>query len=260
MSGSPDLPDLLGPAGEQAAAVRGVVRAWAATPGRAVIFDFNGTLSDDEPLLFTLYTDIFARQLGWTLSADEYFTRFAGRSDRTIVEMAVAQAAPGDGSRVLAMLAARRRGYRELVTARSPIAPATAELVRFLHGLAIPLAVVTGAERADVDLVLGASGLDTAFRTVVTDEDVTHGKPHPEGFLLAANRLETEPSAALVFEDSTYGISAAQAAGMRCIAVAGTSARAELAEAEAVVGSLNVTVFADAFVSAPTAERSDPAE
>lgn len=254
MTGSPNL-RRVGP--EDASVVRRVVQTWAAMPGRVVIFDFNGTLSDDEPLLLMLYTDIFAQQLGWTLSADEYFVRFAGRSDRAIVEMAVAEAAPGDNSRVVAMLEARRRGYRRLVGDRSPIPPATAELVSFLHGLGIPLAVVTGAERPDVDLVLRASRLDTAFQAIVSDEDVTHGKPDPEGFLLAASQLETAPSAALVFEDSTYGISAARAAGMRCIAVAGTSRRGDLGEAEAVVSSLDAAVFADVFSGPPTAERGE---
>jgi beta-phosphoglucomutase len=208
------------------------------------VFDFNGTLSNDEPLLLRVYTELFRRHLGWDLTPDDYFRRLAGRSDREIIETAVAEHAVGDATLVDTLFEERRDRYRELVAERSPIEPAAAALVGLLRAHAVPLAIVTGAQRVDVDLVLGRSDLATAFDVIVTEEDVRRGKPHPEGFELAAGRLGADPSAVLVFEDSVFGIRAAHGAGMSCIGVVGTKTRRELErEADAVVDELSPALF-----------------
>jgi len=209
-----------------------------------VVFDFNGTLSNDEPLLLRLYTEMFLERLAWRLTAAEYFHRFAGRSDREIVGTVVVEHASGDASLVASLLAERVVRYREMVAERSPIEPATAALVRLLHDRGVPLAIVTGALRADVDLVLGHSGLAGLFGVVVTEEDVRRGKPDPEGFALAASGLAVAPSLVLVFEDSVFGIEGAKAAGMACVGVVGTRTRAELEPfADAVVDALGPGLF-----------------
>jgi len=225
-----------------------VIAAWARRRGRAIAFDFNGTLSNDEPLLLRLYTELFRLRLHWDLTPEDYFRRFAGRSDREIVETAVREHAARAEGLVAELLEAREARYRELVGERSPIEPATGALVGLLRDHAVPMAIVTGAQRVDVDLVLGRSGLMAAFGVIVTEEDVRHGKPHPEGFALAAARLGADPDAVLVFEDSLFGIRAAHAAGMSCIGVVGTKSRAELeAEADAVVDALGPALFAGAL-------------
>jgi len=234
--------------------VTDVISAWAERPGRAVVFDFNGTLSNDEPLLLRLYTAMFRDRLGWELSADDYFARFAGRSDRDIIEAAVA-GAPAGAAVVDKLLSERRDRYRDLVGERAPVEPATVGLVRLLERHAVPMAIVTGALRADVELVLGRSGLTAAFAVIVTDEDVARGKPHPEGFALAAARLGAGTASALAFEDSVHGLRAARAAGMPCIGVVGTKARRELEpEADAVVDELAPELF-EAVLVGPSAPR-----
>jgi len=184
------------------------------TRTRAVIFDFNGTLSDDEPVLARVFAEIFHAYLGWRMTSDDYFARLAGRSDREIVEIAVAERGGG--------LADNGPLVERLLASESPIRPGTEALVRTLTAAGHPLAVVTGAQRSDVDFVLGHSGIGGHFEVVVTEEDVTLGKPDPEGFLLAARRLGVLPQETVVFEDSLAGVRAARAAGMRCIAVTGT--------------------------------------
>jgi beta-phosphoglucomutase len=223
-----------------------VVARWAARPGRAVIFDFNGTLSSDEPLLLRLYTGLFRERLGWELSAEDYYGRFAGRSDREIIEMAVAGHAEATPALVGAMLAEHGERYRGLVTEHSPVEPATRALVGFLEAHRVPTAIVTGARRRDVEFVLALSGLSGAFAVIVADEDVGRGKPHPDGFVLGAASLGVEPADVLVFEDSVHGLRAARAAGMSCIGVVGTRSRHELvAEADAVVDELDPALFTD---------------
>jgi HAD superfamily hydrolase (TIGR01509 family) len=195
------------------------------TRTRAVIFDFNGTLSDDEPVLARVFGEIFMAYLGWRMTADDYYARLAGRSDREIVETAVAERAgglEGNGPLVERLLALRRERYLQIVEDECPIRPDTEALVGALADAGHALAIVTGAQRADVQFVLAQSNVGHHFDVVVTEEDVVRGKPDPEGFLAAAARLGVEPAQTLVLEDSVAGVRGALAAGMRCIAVTGT--------------------------------------
>lgn len=202
------------------------------TRTRAVFFDFNGTLSDDEPVLERVFTEIFHAYLGWRMSAQDYYGRLVGHSDREIVEIAVTERLGGlayNEPLVERLLALRRERYRQIVEQESPIRPATADLVHRIAEEGHALAVVTGAQRADVDFVLAHSSVRDRFGVVVSEEDVRRGKPDPEGFLLAADRLGVAPGEVVVLEDSVAGVRAALAAGMRCIAVTGTYDEATLA-------------------------------
>lgn len=215
----------------------------------AAIFDFNGTLSDDEPVLFKIFSELFAQQWGYELGRPEYFGQLAGHSDREIIH-AVADrfmaenAAAECESVVTDLLAQRQVRYREIVAQTSPILPATVELVRTLAAQGSALAIVTGAQRADVQHVLAHSPIPDAFAHVIAQEDVDRGKPDPQGFLLAATTLDIDPTNIVVFEDSLAGIRAAHAAQMRCIAVCGTHDEATLrAECSIVVAALSPLVL-----------------
>ena len=102
----------------------------------------------------------------------------------------------------------------------TPIADATVRLVKLLADNEIPLGIVTGAQRDDVLAVLAGSPAGELFGVLIAEEDVSDGKPHPEGFLTAARLLHRRPGDVLVFEDSVPGVQAAEAAGMHCLAVA----------------------------------------
>lgn len=222
---------------------RRLIARWARMPGRAVIFDFNGTLSNDEPLLLRLYTEMFRERLGWALTPRDYYDRLAGRSDPEIIGAVMAQIG---GSEELGrqLLAERRTRYCEMVERRSPILGPTARAVARLAAYGVPLGIVTGAERAEVELVLSRSPLAGLFQVVVTNEDVLNGKPHPEGFHRASRVMGLDPAATLVFEDSLPGVRAARAAGMLCIGVEGTvTADRLLAEADASVAAIVPELF-----------------
>ena len=94
--------------------------------------------------------------------------------------------------------------------------------------------MVTGSARRVVDENLAPLGLDGLFETIVSGDDVQHGKPDAEPYRTAANRLATPPEACLVVENAPLGIRAARAAGMRCVALQTTLAAEELAGAETV--------------------------
>ena len=240
-------PDAAGADPAHADPLRGV-RAWGGRgtgPGRAVIFDFTGTLSDDEPLLLRLYTEMFFEHFRWRLTPGDYYARLAGRSDREIIDLMIAELAADHAMLADDLMAERRRRYRELAGQESPVRPATADAVRLLASAGIPLGIVTGAERAEVEFVLERTGIGELFQAIVTHEDVTAGKPEPEGFLRGSRQLGVQPAAVLAFEDSAFGLRAARAAGMRTIAVEGTRTRADLTPlADAVVPAIGPELFA----------------
>lgn len=221
------------------------VLAWAAHPDRCVIFDFNGTLSDDEPILLRLYTEMFLERLHWTLTPRHYYQRYAGRSDREIIDIVVEELNGFDDALASDLLAERRRRYCTLVEKNSPIREDTVATVQGLADRGIRQGIVTGAQRIDVQFVLDHSPLGAYFPVIVTEEDVQRGKPDPQGFQLGAEQMGVDPAAVLVFEDSLFGVQAAKAAGMACIAVEGTRSRDELeGAADAVVARISPTVFA----------------
>ena len=233
-----------GPDRGVAPAARRVVARWASRPRPAVIFDFNGTLSDDEPLLLRLYTEMFRERLGWALTPQHYYEHLVGLSDREIIGAVVAEAR-GGSDLVERLLVERGTRYREMAGRESPVRDSTARAVRSLAAAGLPMGIVTGAPRLDVELVLSSSRLAGLFGAVVSEEDVARGKPDPEGFLLAARLLDRRPGDILVFEDSLPGLRAARAAGMACVGVEGTHSAEELmAEADATVASIGPELFA----------------
>lgn len=227
-----------------------VIRAWLSTDQPAVIFDFNGTLSNDEHILFDIFSDLFRTHLGWSMTADEYRDQLLGLSDREIVERAVQL--HGRGTEVDELLKLRRAAYKKRVAEEHPIHDATVQLVNILTDNGFPLAIVTGAQRDDVLAVLQSSPIGSVFGVLVAEEDVTVGKPDPEGFLAAARMLNRRPQDVLVFEDSVPGVRGALAAGMHCIAVGGADPSPELrAAAPATVPRLSPDMWTSALVRKP---------
>ena len=219
-----------------------VVERWASRSGKAVIFDFNGTLSDDEPTLLCVFSAMFQDHFGWTLQPDDYFSRLAGRSDREIVETVVNEQRGGDRALVDKLLTERRDRYFDLVARETPIRDETMKMIEILVSAQIPLGIVTGAQRPDVEYVLAGRGIASIFRSVVTEEDVNRGKPDPEGYLNTL-RLLGFPKGALVLEDTEAGISSAKAAGLRVIAKLGTLDPQRLREADELVDRIDVELM-----------------
>jgi beta-phosphoglucomutase len=200
------------------------------------MFDFNGTLSDDEPLLFAILSDLFAEH-GKPLSEDVYYEQLAGLSDPEIVRRWLGDDHPA----VEDVLAERVARYRALVGDGSTISPAARAALLHAAEL-VPVAVVSGAHRDEIVPALAAAGLASAARVVVTIEDVGAGKPDPAGYLLALERLDTglDPAEVTVFEDTEAGVAAAKAAGMYCVAIPGTHAPERLALADELAPALDV--------------------
>ncbi|MDI3195479.1 HAD family phosphatase [Pseudarthrobacter sp. AL07] len=186
-----------------------------------VLFDFNGTLSDDEWILERIFIELAAKECGVFLAEQQYRAELYGRSDSEIARAIMAKGGAAD-IRECDFLELLDHRYNEEVSLHSPISEDTCALVHSLQAAGIQLGVVTGAGRATVLPALERAGVRGAFSVVVTQEDVKAGKPDPEGLLMAAAALGLEdPRRVAVFEDSVPGLQAVGAAGMVPLAVGG---------------------------------------
>ncbi|HEX6951741.1 MAG TPA: HAD family phosphatase [Gaiellaceae bacterium] len=204
----------------------------------AMVFDFNGTLSDDEPVLCEIFTHLFAEH-GRPMSAQEYFDHLAGLSDPEIVTTWLGEDHPD----VRAVIGERERRYRAAAADGSTIHEHVREAVRFAAER-VPLAICSGAARAEIEPVIESAGIAACFRTVVTSNDVVHGKPDPEGYVKTLEILHADPARAVVFEDTEAGVASARAAGVgRVLAMRTTLEPHRLAEADELIDRLDLAVM-----------------
>lgn len=189
---------------------------------QALLLDFNGTLSEDEPLLCQIFQELFA-EAGRPLTEAEYYGQLAGFSDREIVQLWLGR----DDSSILERKTAR---YRELADG-STVSAEAREAV-FAAAEVLPVAVVSGSARAEIEPVLEAAGLTQAITLIVSEDDIARSKPDPEGYLIALHLLGVEPTDAVAIEDSEAGVGAAKAAGLYCVGVTTTQPAERLSEAD----------------------------
>ena len=212
-------------------------------PVSAVVFDFNGTLSDDEPVLCEIFMHLFAEH-GRPMSAQEYFDQLAGLSDPEIVTTWLGEDHPD----VREVIDERVRRYRAAAADGSTIHEHVREAVRFAAER-LPLAICSGAARDEIEPVVEAAGIAGCFRAIVSADDVVHGKPDPEGYAKALDLLEADPAGAVVFEDTEAGIASARAAGVgRVLAMRTTLEPHRLAAADELVDRLDVGVMKGLFL------------
>lgn len=143
---------------------------------------------------------------------------------------------------VEAVIEERVKRYRAAVADGSTVHEHVRDAVRYAAER-VPVGIVSGAARAEIEPVLEAAGLATLFGPIVTSDDVTEGKPHPEGYVRALEQLAVPAEDVLVFEDTEAGVASAKAAGMHCVAVAGTLAPERLAAADELVERIDVELL-----------------
>lgn len=184
-------------------------------PTRAVLFDFDGVIADTENIHIAAWQRTLAR-LGWEVP-DEICARAVEVDDRIFLTDLFAQRKIQEGD-VEGWVQCKQVLTASMLTATPRLYPGIVELVRALCGK-VELGIVSTTWRENIEIVLKAAGLESAFTTVVGKQDVTAVKPDPEGYRLALQKLGLAPNEAIVLEDSATGLTAARAAGLPVIAV-----------------------------------------
>jgi HAD superfamily hydrolase (TIGR01509 family) len=189
---------------------------------RAYLFDCDGTIADSMPLHYNAWRAVLA---DWNCEyPEEVFYSWGGKPVRKII----ADLNKINGLKMpIEDVATRKEGLYLAQVPQLKVIPEVLEHIEAEHGR-IPFAVVSGSTRDSVVGSLSMLGLLDKFDTIVSAEDYKHGKPAPDGYLLAAERLGVAPADCLVFEDTEMGIEAATAAGMASVKVATSLERRRL--------------------------------
>ena len=207
---------------------------------RALLLDFNGTLSEDEPVLCRIFQELFA-EAGKPLSEQEYYAELAGFSDREVIHRWLGRYDP-----VLEQRKIDR--YLELADG-STISDEAREAVREAAEQ-VAVAVVSGSARAEIQPVLDAAGLSPSITLLVSSDDIRRSKPDPEGYLIALHLLGVNASGATAVEDSEAGVAAAKAAGLYTVGVTTTLPADRLRAADIVASRVDRDLIARLLSSA----------
>lgn len=211
---------------------------------RGILFDFNGVLVDDEPIHLELFQRVLAEE-GLALARERYYADYLGFDDRDCFAAVLAAAGrEATEQGVRALIARKARLYEERIEHDGiPFFAGAVELLAAASEADLALGIVSGALRGEIDAAMRRAGVGGRLLAVVAAEDVTRGKPDPEGYRVGFARLATAraglaPSEVLAIEDSPAGLAAARGAGLRTLGVAQTYRREELTGAERTVESL----------------------
>lgn len=182
---------------------------------KAFLFDLDGTIVDSEPLHFESEQRLLAEQgISFTL---EQKNQYVGLSTEKIIQRLIEDL--GLQGEVEELVAKKTDYYLELVREKLQVYPQMKPFITNLHAAGVPLAIASGSSLEIIHPVLAATKIQAFFSVITSAEEVDKGKPAPDVFLKAAHRLEVDPADCVVVEDSIYGVQAAQAAGMKCIAI-----------------------------------------
>jgi putative hydrolase of the HAD superfamily len=214
------------------------------TPVRAVIFDFDGLLMDTESTSFLSWQWEWS-QWGLTLAAADFFVDHGG--DVTQERYATLAAAVGPGYDQAASHR-RRFAYRERLQAELGLAEGIGEWLDEADGLGLRLAVASSSAVSWLTKHLGRAGALGRFEVLAGGDEVGRHKPAPDVYELALARLSLDAAAAVAVEDTAHGVTAAQAAGLRCIAIPNPYIAPErVRHADLVLSSARQARLADAI-------------
>jgi HAD superfamily hydrolase (TIGR01509 family) len=203
----------------------------------AILFDFNGVLVDDEEQHRAALTRV-AERFGLTVTREWYYTHILGFNDTLSFAEVFRTANRTVSTELLRRLVEQKAvAYRELIDGHLAFVPGAQDFVRAV-AVDYRLAIVSGARREEIDLLLDRAGLTGCFETVVAAEDVPSSKPDPAPYRAAHGALQRraplEPRRCLAIEDSVAGAAAARAAGMRCVALTTSHGPSAFPDAAAV--------------------------
>ncbi len=209
---------------------------------KAIIFDFDGVLFDSEKIHLQACNQVF-KELGFTIPEDQYFQHYVGLSDNEMFDLILREKniqLPPD--QVVALRKRKIIAYKDYVASHTSL-DGVSGIKGFLEACAKTInhfAICSGATREEIEatLVKLENGeLRFHFKHIISIDDVSAGKPSPEGYLLAANRLNVLPEDCLALEDTPVGVAAAKGAGMTVIGITTSHEKSMLEKADFIAGT-----------------------
>ena len=197
---------------------------------KAIIFDLDGVVIDSEPLHAEAKRQVFDRY-GIEVPASVY-TEFKGQTDRDVLTH-VAQHFAHNGAEVEELIAAKQAAYSQLVEEELELISGFRDFLARAEKEGLRLGLVTSAVRENQQDTFARFGLSGRFEAIITAEDVSSAKPHPEPYAKMTERLSTAPASCLVIEDSLNGVRSAKQAGCQVAALTTTFDAPALFEAGA---------------------------
>ncbi|HUW20269.1 MAG TPA: HAD family phosphatase [Sedimentisphaerales bacterium] len=206
-----------------------------ATGKIGVIFDLDGVIIDTSEFHKKSWFDL-AEKEGFEITSEFFYNTF-GMQNYQIIPILAGQDVPPEEIERLSQWKEQR--YRDLIDDKSILAPGAKDLLADLKRRGFLLAIGSSAPRANLDFVLERIHVGHYFDAFVVGEDVKHGKPAPDTFVKAAEKLALPPDRCVVVEDAMAGVQAAKKAGMTVIALTTTRPRKDLQQADLIVDSLS---------------------
>ncbi len=212
---------------------------------KAVIFDFDGVISDSEILHFRAFNQMLA-QYGIEITIKDYYKTYLGFNDVDCYKLLIHQGLLKiDEQQIADLVEQKKLIFEKLAKTEGRMIEGVRDFLTMLEDNDIPMAICSGALLTEVEMILEEARLRHLFEVIVAAEQVKKGKPDPEGFLLSLQRLNESrenpitANQCIVIEDSHWGLEAAKAAGMHTIAVTNSYDAEQLRMAEKIVARLN---------------------
>ncbi len=218
---------------------------------KAVIFDFDGVITDSEILHLRAFNQSLA-QYGIEITKNDYYTTYLGFNDndcyRLLIEKGLLKM---DEQQINNLMNQKKQIFEQLAKTEGKMIEGVRDFLKVLEQNNIPMAICSGSLLTEVEMVLDEARLRHLFEVIISGEQVTKGKPDPEGFLLSLQRLNESrenpitANQCIVIEDSHWGLEAAKAAGMHTIAVTNSYDAEQLSLAEKIVARLSELSIGD---------------
>ncbi|MFC2047959.1 HAD family hydrolase [Chloroflexota bacterium] len=206
---------------------------------KAIIWDMDGVIANTAPHHLKAWQEALSKR-GVKFTEEDFRESFGLRND-TIIRKVLGEEVSQD--EIDSIASEKEESFRRKIKQGLKPLPGVIKLLKSLSEHRFRMALASSAPIENIQLLTEGLGINKFFQVIVSEKDVTEGKPSPQGFLLAAERLRIKPDNCIVIEDAIVGVTAARRAAMRCLAVTNTHPKASLREADLIVNSLEkVTV------------------
>ena len=208
---------------------------------KAVIWDMDGVIVDSALFHLEAWQEVLQRR-GVNFAREVFKSSFGQRNEDIIGNALGGEVSQAE---IDGIAKEKEASFRRRIGQNLEPLPGAISLIKLLAEQGFRLALASSAPIENIQLLTRGLGIDSYFQSIVSAEDVTEGKPDPQVFLLAAQRLGVEPKNCIVVEDAITGVTAAKRAGMQCLAVTNTHPRTSLEEADIIVDTLEAIGVSD---------------